>query len=59
MLSKLQKCLVYGLPTTVADADLPKPIDELLITQLARDHEVFVSVEEGSIGGFSLKSCLF
>ena len=44
----------YGLPTTVADARFAKPIDQLLITQLARDHEVFVTVEEGSIGGFQL-----
>ena len=49
----------YGLPTTVADARFAKPIDELLITQLARDHEVFVSVEEGSIGGFSAQVMSF
>ena len=30
----------YGLSTTVVDARFAKPIDELLITQLARDHEV-------------------
>ena len=49
----------YGLPTTVADARFAKPIDELLITQLARDHEVFVSVEEGSVGGFSAQVMSF
>ena len=43
----------YGLPTTVVDARFAKPIDELLITQLARDHEVLITVEEGSSGGFS------
>ena len=47
----------YGLPTTVVDARFAKPIDELLITQLARDHEVLITVEEGSIGGFQLKLC--
>ena len=49
----------YGLPTTVADARFAKPIDQLLITQLARDHEVFVTVEEGSIGGFSAQVMSF
>ncbi len=49
----------YGLPTTVADARFAKPIDELLITQLARDHEVLVSVEEGSVGGFSAQVMSF
>ncbi len=49
----------YGLPTTVADARFAKPIDQLLITQLARDHEVFLTVEEGSIGGFSAQVMSF
>ena len=49
----------YGLPTTVADARFAKPIDQLLITQLARDHEVLISVEEGSIGGFSAQVMSF
>ncbi|MBC33738.1 MAG: 1-deoxy-D-xylulose-5-phosphate synthase [Rickettsiales bacterium] len=49
----------YGLPTSVADARFAKPIDELLITQLARDHEVLISVEEGSIGGFSAQVMSF
>jgi 1-deoxy-D-xylulose-5-phosphate synthase len=41
-----------GLSTTVADARFAKPLDEALILGLARDHEVLVTVEEGSIGGF-------
>tara|TARA_A100001015_G_C15041352_1_gene739864 strand:- start:2208 stop:4130 length:1923 start_codon:yes stop_codon:yes gene_type:complete len=49
----------FGLPTTVADARFAKPIDQLLITQLARDHEVLLTVEEGSIGGFSAQVMSF
>lgn len=41
-----------GLPTTVADARFAKPLDVDLIRQLAHDHEVLVTVEEGSTGGF-------
>jgi 1-deoxy-D-xylulose-5-phosphate synthase len=42
-----------GLPTTVADARFAKPIDTALVEQLARHHEVLITIEEGSIGGFS------
>ncbi len=49
----------FGLPTTVADARFAKPIDQLLITQLARDHEVLLTVEEGSVGGFSAQVMSF
>ena len=41
-----------GLPTTVADARFAKPLDTALIEQLARHHEVLITIEEGSIGGF-------
>jgi len=41
------------LPTTVADARFAKPLDQELIRRLARDHALLVTVEEGSIGGFS------
>jgi len=41
-----------GLSTTVADARFAKPLDTDLVTRLAREHEVLVTVEEGSIGGF-------
>ncbi|HXV29609.1 MAG TPA: 1-deoxy-D-xylulose-5-phosphate synthase, partial [Sinorhizobium sp.] len=42
-----------GLSTTVADARFAKPLDHELIRQLARNHEVLVTVEEGAIGGFA------
>ncbi len=41
-----------GLSTTVADARFAKPLDSDLLLRLARTHEVLVTVEEGSIGGF-------
>lgn len=41
-----------GLSTTVADARFMKPLDEELILRLAREHEVLITVEEGSVGGF-------
>jgi 1-deoxy-D-xylulose-5-phosphate synthase len=42
----------YGLPTTVADARFAKPLDTDLVLRLAREHEVLITIEEGSIGGF-------
>ena len=41
-----------GLSTTVADARFAKPLDLELIRRLAHDHEVLITIEEGSIGGF-------
>lgn len=41
-----------GLPATVVDARFAKPLDTALIEQLARHHEVLVTVEEGAAGGF-------
>lgn len=41
-----------GLSTTVADARFAKPLDKKLILQLADEHEVLITIEEGSIGGF-------
>ena len=41
-----------GLSTTVADARFAKPLDRKLILQLADEHEVLITIEEGSIGGF-------
>jgi len=41
-----------GLSTTVADARFAKPLDHTLIRQLARHHEILITVEEGSVGGF-------
>jgi 1-deoxy-D-xylulose-5-phosphate synthase len=42
----------YGLSSTVADARFAKPLDADLITRLAREHEVVITIEEGAIGGF-------
>ncbi|MFL2771357.1 MAG: 1-deoxy-D-xylulose-5-phosphate synthase [Rhodospirillaceae bacterium] len=44
--------LTKGLPTTVADARFAKPLDVELVLNLAEDHEVLVTIEEGSRGGF-------
>jgi 1-deoxy-D-xylulose-5-phosphate synthase len=41
-----------GLSTTVADARFAKPLDTKLIERLAREHEVLITIEEGSVGGF-------
>jgi 1-deoxy-D-xylulose-5-phosphate synthase len=41
-----------GLSTTVADARFMKPLDTALITQLARHHEVLITIEDGAAGGF-------
>ncbi len=41
-----------GLSTTVADARFAKPLDVDLLLRLAREHEVLVTIEEGSVGGF-------
>jgi 1-deoxy-D-xylulose-5-phosphate synthase len=48
-----------GLPATVADARFAKPLDEELVRRLARDHEVLITVEEGSSGGFSAQVLQF
>lgn len=41
-----------GLSTTVADARFAKPLDHDLIRQLASEHEVLITIEEGAVGGF-------
>ena len=41
-----------GLSATVADARFMKPLDTDLIRQLAENHDVLVTIEEGSVGGF-------
>ena len=58
--ARLAECLkaadelaTYGLSTTVADARFAKPLDVDLLLRLAREHEVLLTVEEGSIGGFA------
>jgi len=51
-LKAADKLAAMGLSTTVADARFAKPLDQDLIRQLARHHEVLITVEEGSSGGF-------
>jgi 1-deoxy-D-xylulose-5-phosphate synthase len=41
-----------GLSTTVADARFAKPLDRELVLRLAAEHELLITIEEGSIGGF-------
>jgi len=41
-----------GISTTVVDARFAKPLDEKLIIDLCLNHEVLITIEEGSIGGF-------
>ena len=41
-----------GISTTVADARFAKPLDEALVRDLAREHELLITIEEGAIGGF-------
>jgi len=57
--TRLGECLLAaedlaskGLSTTVADARFAKPLDTDLVRRLAREHEVLITVEEGSVGGF-------
>ncbi|MGA9081728.1 MAG: 1-deoxy-D-xylulose-5-phosphate synthase [Pseudolabrys sp.] len=57
--ARLGECLkaakeltALGLSATVADARFAKPLDVHLLTRLAREHEVLVTIEEGAIGGF-------
>ncbi|MCB4822591.1 1-deoxy-D-xylulose-5-phosphate synthase [Roseicella aerolata] len=57
--ARLRECLkaadelaARGLSTTVADARFAKPLDTALVERLAREHEVLITIEEGSVGGF-------
>ncbi len=57
--ARLGECLLaaeqlaaLGLSATIADARFAKPLDHQLISQLAHNHEVLLTVEEGSVGGF-------
>jgi 1-deoxy-D-xylulose-5-phosphate synthase len=51
-LSAADMLATMGLSTTVADARFAKPIDQQLVKDLARNHEVLITIEEGAIGGF-------
>ncbi|KPF96140.1 1-deoxy-D-xylulose-5-phosphate synthase [Rhodopseudomonas sp. AAP120] len=47
-----EELATLGLSTTVADARFMKPLDLDMILKLANDHEILITIEEGSIGGF-------
>lgn len=56
---RLQECLKattelesQGKTVTVADARFAKPLDEALIDTLVQNHDLLITIEEGSIGGF-------
>ena len=58
--ARLRECLAaadelgaYGLSATVADARFAKPLDQGLVCELARQHELLITIEEGAIGGFA------
>jgi 1-deoxy-D-xylulose-5-phosphate synthase len=51
-LKAAQELGAYGLSTTVADARFAKPLDTDLVNRLVREHEVVITIEEGSVGGF-------
>jgi len=64
--TRLQDCLdaaeelnALGLSTTVADARFAKPLDEDLVRRLADEHEMLVTIEEGSVGGFAAQVAQF
>ena len=46
------KLFSKGIDCTVVDARFAKPLDEKLIMEIASNHEVLLTIEEGSIGGF-------
>ena len=57
--ARLEECLIAhenlmkkGINMTIIDARFVKPLDENLIWQIATDHEILITIEEGSIGGF-------
>ena len=57
--ARLEQCkgasetlLKKGITCTIADARFAKPLDEKLIMEVASNHEVLITIEEGSIGGF-------
>ena len=57
--TRLEECKIAaeelknkGINSTIVDARFVKPLDQQLILKCAREHEVMITVEEGSIGGF-------
>ncbi|KAL9461119.1 hypothetical protein AB3S75_004169 [Citrus x aurantiifolia] len=64
--SIVQQCVLAAnmlksqdISVTVADARFCKPLDTDLIRQLANEHEILITVEEGSVGGFGSHVCHF
>ncbi len=49
-LTAAEELAAMGLSATVADARFAKPLDENLVRRLAENHEVLITVEEGSSG---------
>ncbi len=47
-----EKLSKKGIECTIVDARFAKPLDEKLIIEIATNHEVLITIEEGSIGGF-------
>jgi 1-deoxy-D-xylulose-5-phosphate synthase len=47
-----EKLFSKGIDCTIVDARFAKPLDEKLIMEVATSHEVLITIEEGSIGGF-------
>ena len=57
--TRLEECKIAaselknkGISTTIIDARFAKPLDKELILKSANTHEVLITIEEGSIGGF-------
>ena len=48
-----------GFSVTVADARFAKPLDEEMVRALATEHDVLVTIEEGSVGGFAAQVTQF
>jgi len=48
----LEELKAKGFSTTLIDARFAKPLDEELILKSAKEHELMITIEEGSIGGF-------
>jgi len=47
-----EKLKIKGINPTIIDARFAKPLDQELILKCAREHDLMITIEEGSIGGF-------
>ena len=57
--ARLKECIISseglkkkGINISIFDARFAKPLDENLIWQITNDHDIVISIDEGSIGGF-------